>query len=128
MKALTNCFVFCLLMEMFHAISSCCDLIPTEIVSIIFFWSCLLIGMGRSIGFCPDLFQLHRRETFHLYQIGICPDLPKSIVAAIPTSRQPPKAIVVEIPINRQQPKSLEAAIPINREQPKSILAAIPIT
>ena len=30
-----------------------------EIVLIICFWSGLLIGMGRSIGVCPDLFQSH---------------------------------------------------------------------
>ena len=66
-------FVYCLWMKTVHTIDSCCDFpIEIVIVSIICFWSCLLIGMVWWIGFCPDL--SNASLCFHL---DICPDLLK---------------------------------------------------
>ena len=42
------------ILERVHTIGSCCDL-PIEIVSVNCLWSCLSIGMTRSIGFWLDL-------------------------------------------------------------------------
>ena len=138
---LSICSVSCLLlMEKVHTTGSCCDIpIQIVIVSVICFWSCLLVGMVRSIALCPDL----KFIVVLSFIIDICPDLPqkswpqfRSIdstrnqlcrVAEIPIDRQHPKSIVAEIAIDRQHPKSLAAAIPINRQHPKSIVAAIPI-
>ena len=113
------CFVSCLLMERVHTTINWFMLWSSS-------WNCfntllLVLTINRKWVSVPDLFQLHRCETFHLF-IDICSDLSKSILAAIPINRQPQKTIVTAIgiiPINRRHPKSLEAAIPNNRQQPK---------
>ena len=65
----------------------------------------------------------------------------KSIVRAIPISRQypqsigrtfpintpPSKSIVQTIPINREYPKSIGWTIPVDRKSPKLIVQAMPI-